>query len=181
MEDFRYTDAYAPPSFPPSGGSLPPAAKLQISEQDREAVQTIKSGARWFLWVAILSQINSIFMFLNINRAFCIGLGMMPLTAGVVQAIENPDAVELTAAAKGAGFAVGLLGMLFFLVIYFFAQRGHRTAFIIGMATYFIDGLIFLFFFDLLSLAFHGFAFFNMFRGLRAAFVLKRAEPSWAG
>ena len=64
--------------------------------------------------------------------------------------------------------------MLFFLTIYFFAKRQHVWAFILGMLAYMVDGLIFLLFGDFLSIAFHGFALYWMFVGLKAAMALNR-------
>lgn len=180
MEETPYSP-YASPSASPYSPSQtpapqgPPAASLlELSEQQRLSQQH-RQGAGWFLWVAVLSQLNSLFMLLNVNIAFCIGLGITPLVAGIVTAAENPQAQDLTAAGKGAGFAFGLFGLLFFLIIYFFANRRHVWAFIFGMFAYTVDGLIFLLFGDLLSIAFHVFALYWMLVGLKAAMALNRA------
>lgn len=177
MEETPYSP-YASPQAPPpqaTGPQTPLPTSLQNLSQQQELTQKQRSGAGWFLWVAILSQLNSLFMLLNFNIAFCIGLGISPLVAGIVTAAENPEALELTPTAKGAAFAVGLVGMLFFLVIYFFANRRHSWAFILGMIAYAVDGLIFILFGDFLSIGFHIFALYWMFIGLKATMTLNQA------
>lgn len=171
MDETPYSP-YASPQAP-APQSPPPASLLELSAQQKLAQQH-RQGAGWFLWVAVLSQLNSIFMLIKLNIAFCIGLGISPLVAGIVTAAEDPQAKELTSAGKGAGFAIGLVGMLFFLTIYFFANRRHAWAYIMGMLAYVVDGLIFLLFGDFLSIAFHIFALYWMFIGLKAAMSLNR-------
>lgn len=177
MEETPYSPYASPQAPAPQAPS--PASLLELSAHQKLA-QQLKQGAGWFLGVAVLSQFNSIFMLLNISISFCIGLGISPLVAGIVTATEDPQAKELTAGGKGAGFAVGLVGMLFFLIIYFFANRRHVWAFIFGMVAYTIDGLIFLLFGDFLSIGFHVFALYWMFIGLKAAMALNRAPEVMA-
>jgi hypothetical protein len=174
MDETAYSPYASPQGAGPQGEAPPPVSALELSEQQKLAQQH-KNGAGWFIWVAVLSQLNSIFMLLNINISFCVGLGISPLVAVVATAIENPEAKELTASGKGAGFAVGLVGMLFFLMIFFFANRRHVWAYILGMFAYAVDGLIFLLFQDFLSIGFHVFALYWMFVGLKAAMRLNRA------
>ena len=81
---------YAPPGAlpnPPAPQGPPPASLLELSEQQKLSQQH-RQGAGWFLWVAVLSQLNSLFMLLNINFAFCLGLGISPLVAVIASAVE---------------------------------------------------------------------------------------------
>jgi hypothetical protein len=179
MKGFRAMDnesysPYAPPqaTFPPAATAHAPSPVVSAEQQQLQT--QVKQGAGWFMWVAVLSMLNSIFMIFQVNISFCIGLGITPLVAGIVTAIETPEAAELSAGGKGAAMVMAALGLLFFFSIFFFANRGHRWAFILGMLAYAVDGLIFLLFGDFLSIGFHIFALYWMFVGVKAAFKLNR-------
>jgi hypothetical protein len=90
--------------------------------------------------------------------------------------------VELS---KDIGFAGKVVFFMFdvfvagvFAVFGFFAGKRHRWAFIVGMILYAIDGLLFLLIGDFLSIAFHGFALFCIFSGLKAEGRLRRMEQT---
>jgi hypothetical protein len=61
----------------------------------------------------------------------------------------------------------GLLAAVFVL-FGVFARKGRKWAFLIGMTLYSLDTLIFLVFKDFLSLAFHLFALWGLYGGLKA-------------
>jgi hypothetical protein len=136
-------------------------AKLRVENQ-------FKSGAGWFYWIAGLSLINSVIMMVGGGWSFMIGLGITQLIdaiAGVMAEGLGSDmgvVIRLVAFVLDvviAGIVVGF-GML--------ARKRHKWAFIVGMVLYALDGLIFLWAGDYLSMGFHLFVLFWLYQGVRA-------------
>jgi len=77
---------------------------------------------------------------------------------------------------SGAGLAVAvvldLLAAAVFVFFGVFANKRHTWSFIVGMALYALDGLIFLIGPDWLGVGFHAFVLFCLFRGFKACRAL---------
>jgi len=110
-------------------------------------------GANWFFWVAGLSVINSILSATHATIVFVIGLGVAQFGG-------------LIAASAIAVFA--LFG--------YFARKGMRWAFAIGMLLYALDGSLFVIARDWFAVAFHVLALYFMYQGLAAASMGKQNE-----
>jgi hypothetical protein len=134
--------------------------------------KNITSAGRWFFWIAGLSLINSIIMMAGGNTRFIVGLGVTSLIDGF---------------AKGLGRTSGLILLPVYLVIlaiycvfgYFACQR-KRWAFITGIVLYALDAVILLLFKEYMSVAFHAFALFCIFAGLKADTQLRQLEARMA-
>ena len=120
-----------------------------------------RTGAKWFYWIAGLSMINSIVVITGGNFHFVIGLGI----TSVVDAL-----------AKRAGSAGSVLDIIIngfvagaFVLFGTFAVKAQKWAFVVGMALYALDGLLLLGVKDVLSVAFHAYALFAIYRGYTAA------------
>ena len=133
-----------------------------------------KSGANWFYWIAGLSLVNSGVMLAGGDWGFIVGLGITQLA----------DAIGM-AAAEEMGAGIGLRAFVFgfdafvagiFVFFGFLAGKRHNWAFVVGMALYAADGLLFLLVADWLSLGFHAFALFGLFGGLTAGRKLAALE-----
>jgi hypothetical protein len=61
-----------------------------------------------------------------------------------------------------------------------FARKGAKWAFFAGMALYVVDALILLAFKDILSVAFHGWALYRMYNGVKVLGTLERLNRSAA-
>ena len=136
----------------------------------------IKRGANWFFWIAGLSLINSIVLLAGGNLNFIIGLGMTQAIYAVCHVISHQSG-----GANAFTVIVLLLDALVagvFAAFGFFAGKGYVAAFIIGIALYVLDALLYLLLGDILAAAFHGLALFYMVRGVMAAFELKAAMKS---
>jgi hypothetical protein len=129
----------------------------------------MRSGAKWFLWVAGLSLVNSVLFWTGSTWGFAIGLGLTDAANAFGEVLITGTTglvVALIVDALIAGAFAGLWQM---------ASKGAGWAFIVGMVVYGLDALIMLWATDWLSLAFHGLALYFIYRGLRACRALAAA------
>src|SRR5215470_16424030 len=143
-------------------GVNPSAAAV---EQKLRAEQIVKNGASWFLAIAGLSILNSVLAMSGTGFHFIFGLGIT----------EIVDAIGREGGTTGS--ALSLVVNLFiaglFYMFWHFARRGERWAFLAGMALYAVDGLILVPFKNFLSVAFHAYALFRIYDGMRGLPVLE--------
>jgi hypothetical protein len=146
-------------------GTTSPAPSTAVLEQKLRAEQIVKNGAGWFLAIAGLSIINSVFTMSGTNFHFIFGLGIT----------EIVDAIGRQSGTTGS--ALSLVVNLFiagvFLLFWNFARRGEKWAFLVGMGLYAVDGLILVPFKDFLGVAFHAYALFRIYNGMKGVPVLE--------
>lgn len=156
--------------FGSTGTTSDPTAALV--EQKLRAEQVVKNGAGWFLAIAGLSILNSVLTMSGTSFHFIFGLG----TTEIVDAIGRQSGTT--------GSALSLIVNLFiagvFLLFWNFARKGEKWAFLTGMALYAIDGLILLPFKDFLGLAFHAYALFRIYNGMKGVPVLESLRQRMA-
>ncbi len=147
----------------------------QVPAANAEAIleARAKSGARWFLWIAGLSLVNSIASSAGAKFHFILGLGITQVF----------DAIAKRTAGAGNFTAlfldVGMAGV--FVFFGWLASKGREWAFILGMILYALDGLLFLLVKDMVGIGFHLFALFFIYRGLKATEALaKLRTPAYA-
>src|SRR6185369_7816756 len=91
----------------------------------------------WFYWIAGLSLVNSVLALSGSGMSFILGLGVTQIFDGLAQGMGS-----------GAGLAVAvvldLLAAAVFVFFGVFANKRHTWSFIVGMALYALDGLIYL-------------------------------------
>jgi hypothetical protein len=126
------------------------------------------NGAGWLTWIGLFSGINSVLSLGGSTISFVTGLALTYFIDGVFMAIAHvksppPEATVVDLA---------LAGM--FVVFGRFAARGVVWPFLVGMVIYSVDAGIFLLFGEWLSVAFHAFALWWIFRGWRAARTVAR-------
>jgi hypothetical protein len=161
-------------SQPPVVGST---GQVQITEQQKALIGQLlqkrtQSGANWFLWIAGLSLINTFAAAMGSNTRFIAGLGITQIADAVVaQAGKsgNPVALAFDFLAAGIFIAFGL-----------WSRKRREWAFIVGMILYALDGLLFLLAKDVLSIGFHLFALYMIYKGLKAAEALRKLSPAGA-
>ena len=124
----------------------------------------VRSGARWFWWIAGLSLVNVVMFYSGSNTNFVIGLAMTALVT-VAFAGNLPVAIGL------AGFTIA-----FYVVVGLYAQRNKLWAFYLGLAVYVLDALIYVYLQDWMSVGFHGLAAFFIFKGVARARELGRGS-----
>jgi hypothetical protein len=140
--------------------SAPLGGALSIDRQ--HLVSRMRSGGNWFYWIAALSLINSVSALTGSGFGFIVGLG---ITRILDEAVTG-SAVALTLNIVIAGAFI-LLGV--------FANKAHLWAFIVGMAVYALDGVIFAMVGQWLAAGFHAFVLYGLFNGFRAARLLRAA------
>jgi len=148
-----------------------PAVMLKVP---LTSLARLRSGARWFYWVAGLSLVNTAAAFAGGHIHFMVGLGITQ----VVDAVAR----KAGAAATLPALVIDVMIAGVFLAIGLWSSRCNQFAFGIGMLLYAADGALLLVAHDGMSVAFHGLALFFMYRGFAAARQLRGlAELGRAG
>jgi hypothetical protein len=136
----------------------------------------LKGGANWFYWIAGLSLVNSLVILFGGSLNFIVGLGITQVVDGIIAGIvlEVPSSMSTIVQVVGFVIVVTIAGV--FVLFGFLGRKRYQWALIVGMVLYTLDGLIFLFVGDILSLGFHAFALFGVWGGLRALKKLNAVE-----
>lgn len=124
-----------------------------------ESVAKIIGSAKWFYWIAGLSMLNTIIILFKGDVSFIVGLGITQIADAFVY--EAPASFKLIA------FMFDLFVAGIFILFGYYATRLEKWAFQIGMVLYFIDGLLFLIIQDWLSIGFHIWVLFSLYKGLK--------------
>jgi len=144
-----------------AGTSLAPVNRPSRNAPANPAAATrVRTGAKWFYWVAGLSLLNSAIVIFGGRAHFVVGLGITSVVDVVAKRVGSAGtALDLVI----NGFVAGI-----FVLFGSFALKSQKWAFITGMALYAADALLLLVARDFLSVAFHAYALFAIYRGLAA-------------
>ena len=145
-----------------------PAEKVQFLRVQAE--QAVKRGANWFVWIAALSVVNAIIVMSGEKTHFLMGLGITTFVDAIAQQAGS-GGLFLEIALNG--FAVGA-----FLLFWNFARKAQSWAFIVGMTIYALDGVLLLAFKDIPGVAFHGFALYSIYRGMKCVPILQKLRAA---
>lgn len=149
--------------------SQPPALRQVAADQDRYRLESQhKSGANWFYWIAGLSLINTLMNLFGGQFSFLVGLGITQFVDGIVYGISGNVAQDMALVVKIVGFAVNLTVAVVFIVFGILARQRRKWAYIVGMALYALDALLFIWVGDWWSFGFHLFALYGLYMGLKA-------------
>jgi hypothetical protein len=144
-----------------SAGTAPAPVRTEVNDQKLMAGARVKAGGRWFYWIAGLSLINSVIVVAGGSIHFMVGLGITAVVDAVAKPLGTTGTVlDLLINGTVAGVFI-LLGS--------FACKAKKWAFLAGMVLYGLDGLLLLGVKDILSVAFHAYALFAIYRGFSAA------------
>ncbi|MFT3870533.1 MAG: hypothetical protein QM715_18950 [Nibricoccus sp.] len=145
----------------------------QLTAEDKKvAVETtpgVANGAKWFWWIAGLSLVNTVLIHSGSDTSFVVGLGLTLMADALFQSV------------KAIAFAIDAVALGFFFLMGLLSLRGHFWAFIVGAVVYAGDALIYLYFGDFMSVAFHGLALFYIVKGaigLRTALQEAQLAPA---
>lgn len=160
--------------------TVPTTTEAQpVSSTALELYSQHKSGAQWFYAIAIVSVLNTLISLSGSSWSFIVGLGSTQLIDLMAQ-IFKEEAVLSTALITTIALSADALLVGMFALWGLLAKKGHAWAYIVGMVLYALDGLIFVVAQEWLSVAFHAFALWGLFRGVRALLQLKRLARSGA-
>jgi hypothetical protein len=130
----------------------------------------IRGGADWFIWIAALSIINAIILTTGGKFHFIFGLGCTDVVAAL--------AAKLPGGAVVAAWVVNIVVAGVFALFGWFGRQAKPWAFYVGMAFYVLDAVLMLVFADWLGLAFHAYALFRMYGGVKAVGELENLKPA---
>ena len=133
------------------------------------------SGARWFNWVAGLSLVNSLLFIFGEKWHFCIGLAFTDVVNAVLIELSGGSVI-----AKVVAFVIDALFAGVFAGLGWLALRRQHWAYIVGLVLLCIDGALCALCQDWMSTAFHGWAAFAIYNGLRASMSLGKLVPAGA-
>ena len=149
-----------PAPAPAPSGPTP----AQIAAARHRAI--MRSGARWFYWIAALSVVNSVLFLTGSTWGFAIGLGMTDAANAFGQVAITGTTGVAVALIFDALIAGGFAGLGYM------AEKAAQWAFIVGMIAYALDAALLVWATDWLSVAFHGLALFYIYRGFQASRAL---------
>jgi len=147
--------------------------QAEISDQARR----MQVGANWFFWIAGLSIFNSVIGLFNGSWGFLAGLGVTQFIDAFAKALVG----RLGGVALAIALLLDLIAAAVVAAFGVMARRGHSWAFVLGLILYAVDGLLFLVVQDWLSIAFHAYASYCIYRGLVAAKRLNELQPQHTG
>ncbi len=147
---------------------------MSIDEIRLRLANRLKSGASWFIWIAVLSIVNSVISMMGSDRSFIIGLGVTQVIDAVAKTTKAQTGSDLTVIA----FVLDVIAAGVFFLFGVFARRKLPWVFVLGMVLYALDGLIFLLVRDWLSIGFHVFALYGIYQGLKACKLLLKLEQA---
>jgi hypothetical protein len=151
----------------PESNEAPRLAPIPFMEQ-MALEQKRSSGANWFLWIAGLSLINSLFFLSGSSFGFVVGLSITQIVDYMaIQMIQDyqPQSPMIL---QGIAFFIDLAIIGMIALFGLLARRGHGWAFIVGMVLYLLDTLLTFYLEMWLSAAFHAFALFGLWGGYQA-------------
>ena len=148
----------------------PQTIMIEVDPVKLELLNARKSGASWLYTVGLFAIINSALTFMEMNLRFIFGLGFADIAAAVA---HYSDSSGLKVVAIG----VALSAAVIFYGLGNCARKGASWAFLLGMALYAADGLLWVLAENWLEVGCHAFAIFMMLQGLRASNQLKKLYP----
>ena len=122
---------------------------------------SVLHGADWFLWLAILSVINSLVVYFYNTPNSPVALGLtqwLDGTHGGIKASMSSGALVINIMIAGALAMFGLLG-----------RRGSDIAFVVGIFLYVIDAFLVAGLKDFFAFGVHLVALFFLVKGLLAS------------
>jgi hypothetical protein len=150
----------APTPDAPEAIAPPPGA-----QQNAALVAQMKSGASWFYWIAALSLVNSVAAASGKELHFVLGLG--------ITQVFDAIGAEMGGAGKMVVLALDLVAAGVLVLFGVLGGKRHLWAFMVGMALLALDTILLLLFQDWISVGFHVFVLYCLFRGLQACRALR--------
>jgi hypothetical protein len=173
------TQSFDPSSSPLAQPPLPDERALAMQKLQAaivELTRRMKGGANNFYWIAGLSVVNSFLIEFGANSYFVVGLAASLFVDSVFVEIAK-QMQDGAIFVKLIGIAISVVIAGIFALFGFFAAKGKRWAFIVGMVLYGIDSLLMLAFQEWMGLVFHAFFLFGLFGGIRALGQLEKLMP----
>ena len=162
-----------------SGGQMS-VARIRMLEAKARSEKQVRGGASWFYWIAGLSMVNSLLMWLGGGINFLIGLAVTQMIDGFIYAVGAELGVESNVIIGLIALALDAVAAGVFVVFGYFARKKHKWSFVAGMVLYALDGVVFLMFGQIASFAFHVLGLIGLYTGIKGLRQLKEVEKSEA-
>jgi hypothetical protein len=133
--------------------------KKDIKKIDPE--KAIINGANWFLWIGIISILNTIAILSNQNFSFITGLNYTYFFLGVMDGINKATGINL----MWFGYVLSFVSSLLFIFLWHKSKNLKKSFYLIGLILYTIDTLPPLITKDFFNFGFHVFALWFLFVG----------------
>lgn len=144
-------------------------APLKMDAEEAKLNRQMKNGMNWFIWIALLSMVNSILYFFNANISFLAGLGATQLINEFVDMASTRSII--------IGVGLNLLLVWLYILIAQFSKKWNWVI-VLGLIFYSIDSLLFLFVADWFSFLFHIVAIVGIIIGFRAKIKLLKLRAN---
>jgi hypothetical protein len=143
-----------------------------------DALRTVQSSASWFWWVAGLSLINSVGAMFDSAYGMVLGLGITQMIDAIFLYGADGASVQPTMAVRGIHLALVLAIAGVFVALGVFAKRHSAMAFVVGMALYLADALIYVVASDWIGVGFHAFVLFMLWGGYATLRAIQASAPT---
>jgi hypothetical protein len=148
--------------------------KVLMEERLKLEKQLIK-GANWFFWIAAVSGINTLNLIIGGNTSFVLGLGITRIIGGFAYGMAGGSGSNIPLIIS---FILDGLFILLFFILGHFSKRRKNWAFIVGIAIYALDTLVFIWASEMVNIGFHIFALVMIFDGFKANKKLREMPPT---
>jgi len=122
---------------------------------------SVLHGADWFIWLAVLSVINSLIVYFYNTPNTPIALGITQWVDGTTTAFNSTMTMSALAINLLIAGALAMFGLL--------ARRGSDIAFVVGIFVYVIDAFLMIGMKDFFGFGFHLLGLFFLVKGLLAS------------
>ncbi|GAA0182104.1 hypothetical protein SH2C18_45380 [Clostridium sediminicola] len=139
--------------------------KLRLERQ-------FKNSMGWFFWIAGLSLINSICFLFDLGFNFVIGLGITQ----IVDLFSYEFSYYYGNTALIVGIIINIILIGIFIVFGKLANNGKKWAIILGMIVLGLDTLVFIYIQDFISIGFHIWVLYSIYKGIGALKKLESME-----
>ena len=153
---------------------------LRLIAAHAQAEKKLRGSTSWFYWIAGLSLLNSVLMWIGGGLNFLVGLAVTQLVDGIVYGVAGELGLNGNLLVILIALVIDLVIAGIFAAFGWLAMRRHRWSLILGMVLYGLDGILFLIFGGLPSFAFHIFALASLFGGFKAMQQLDNLEMNMA-
>ena len=133
-----------------------------IEFEKKQLTEDIQKAANWFYWIAGLSIANSLVFYFSKDLYFVVGLGITQFIDGIISELMNgPNLIALILNLMIAGL---------FIFIGYMSRKYKKWAFVIGLAVYTLDALLYLYTGEWMAVGFHIFVIVMISRGFLKVF-----------
>lgn len=125
-----------------------------------EVVTKVHRSYDWFKWIAILSLINTVLIAINSNISFIFGLA----TNQFIYAFASIFAEDYGSSVLVIGYILQLICPLIFYGLYRQWHKFKKWPIVVGVVIYGLDGLLYLYVDDMVSLLFHAYVMYAILK-----------------